>query len=420
MRRRNLLRVSAFAALVGSKARRPAGAAETFPPTRQLTKGPRFHWFGYYDKLQFSTDDRLVLCNQAEFENRSPKPDDVVNVGMIDLHDKDRWIPIGTSRAWCWQQGCMLQWLPGSETEAIWNDRDGDRFVSRILDTKTGKKRTVPHPVYAVAPDGAWAIAPDFSRLNDMRPGYGYAGAPDAFASESAPEKIGITRVDLKSGASKLLFSLAEIAAKFPFEAEEPARVKHWFNHLLVNPTGTRFVFLHRWRTPEKGHLTHMITADPDGSNVRLLIGSGFVSHFIWKDDRTILAYAKPKKDMPWGFFEFVDDGSCQFTEIGRGVLVGDGHCTYLPGNRWILNDTYRDKNKIQHPHLFDTQTGRRVELGEMHLPDPYVTGSRFNEWRVDLHPRFSRSGKFVTIDSPYTGQGRQLHMIDISDIVGG
>jgi hypothetical protein len=32
-----------------------------FPPTRVITKGPRHHWFGYYDKLQFDPSGRFVL-----------------------------------------------------------------------------------------------------------------------------------------------------------------------------------------------------------------------------------------------------------------------------------------------------------------------------------------------------------------------
>ena len=28
---------------------------------RALTAGPQFHWFGYYDKLQFGPSDRYVL-----------------------------------------------------------------------------------------------------------------------------------------------------------------------------------------------------------------------------------------------------------------------------------------------------------------------------------------------------------------------
>jgi hypothetical protein len=119
---------------------------------------------------------------------------------MIDLADHDRWIPLGDTRAWCWQQGCMLQWLPGSRSEVIWNDREGDRFVSHILDAHTRKKRTLPAPVYALSPDGKWALAPDFSRLHDWRPGYGYAGVPDRNAKVEVPQDAGIWRISLETG----------------------------------------------------------------------------------------------------------------------------------------------------------------------------------------------------------------------------
>ena len=109
-----------------------AAANGAFPPVRQITRGPMFHWFGYYDKLQFSPDNRFVLSNRVDFEHRSPTAGDVIEVGMIDLHEKDTWIPLGTTNAWCWQQGCMLQWIPGTESKVIWNDREKDRFVSHI------------------------------------------------------------------------------------------------------------------------------------------------------------------------------------------------------------------------------------------------------------------------------------------------
>jgi hypothetical protein len=88
--------------------------APKFPPTRIITKGPGFHWFAYYDKLQFSPDNRFVLSNKVNFEHRSPTGDDVIEVGMVDLQEKDKWIPLGKSNAWNWQQGCMLQWIPGT------------------------------------------------------------------------------------------------------------------------------------------------------------------------------------------------------------------------------------------------------------------------------------------------------------------
>jgi hypothetical protein len=93
--------------------------APKFPPTRMITKGPGFHWFAYYDKLQFDPTNRFVLSNKASFEHRSPTADDVIEVGMVDILSGDQWIPLGKSNAWNWQQGCMLQWIPGTESKVI-------------------------------------------------------------------------------------------------------------------------------------------------------------------------------------------------------------------------------------------------------------------------------------------------------------
>jgi hypothetical protein len=147
-----------------------AAAADEAVPIRAITRGPEFHWRGYYDKLLFDPTDRFVLANEVEFEGRSPAADDAIRVGMIDTEDGDRWIELGRTRAWNWQQGCMLQWVPGTESQVAWNDRQDDRFVTRILDVRTRALRTLPHPFYCFAPDGRTAFACDFRRLNDTYP----------------------------------------------------------------------------------------------------------------------------------------------------------------------------------------------------------------------------------------------------------
>ena len=98
-------------------------------PVSRLTNTNAHHWFGYYDKLQFDPTSRYVLGMSVPFEHRSPTADDVIQVGMVDLEDNDRWIEFGQSNAWNWQQGCMLQWIPGTKSQVLWNDRVGDRFV---------------------------------------------------------------------------------------------------------------------------------------------------------------------------------------------------------------------------------------------------------------------------------------------------
>lgn len=391
-----------------------ADAKEELPPIRTITRGPKFHWFAYYDKLQFDPSVRYVLSNEVDFEHRSPKPDDVIKVGMVDLEDNDRWIELGQTRAWCWQQGCMLQWRPGSKTEVLWNDREGDRFVCHILDVKTRKKRTIPHPIYTVSPCGKWAVSPDFRRVNDMRPGYGYAGLPDPNKDKLAPEDSGIFRIDLDTGEQTLLLSLAEIA-KIPFDKYDLTGAKHYFNHLLVSPDGSRFEFLHRWRMEGlRSFGTRMLTAAADGSDVRVIDPSGYTSHFIWRDPDHILAWSRADSHGD-AFYLYEDRQGGKIEVVGKDVMPDNGHCTYLPGNEWILNDTYpQGKRREQNPYLYHVATGRRVPLGHFAQPTEYR-----GEWRCDTHPRFSPDGKLVCIDSPHTGEGRQLHLIDISGIVG-
>ena len=146
---------------------------------RALTKGPKFHWFGYYDKLQFDPSGRFALAMEVGFEHRSPEANDEIRIGMIDLKDSDRWTDLGSSVSWGWQQGCMLQWIPRSSEEIIWNDRLDDHYGSHILNIKTGKKRSLSKAIYALSPDGSWAIGTEFSRIQKLRPGYGYAGVAD-------------------------------------------------------------------------------------------------------------------------------------------------------------------------------------------------------------------------------------------------
>jgi hypothetical protein len=330
---------------------------------------------------------------------------------MIDLMDRDRWIELGESRAWCWQQGCMLQWLPGSKSEVVWNDREKTDHVARIMDVKTKKTRTIPHPIYALSPDAKVAVSVDFRRLNDVRPGYGYAGVPDPNRDQLAPKDSGIFRIDLANGKRQLILSLDEVT-RIGKPTEDMKKGKHWFNHLLFNPDGSRFIFLHRWR-PEgvkDGFRTRMLTATPEGKEVRVVDPSGFTSHFIWRDPSHILAWTQPALQ-PAGFYLFTD-GKDEVVQVGKRVMTVNGHCSYLPGNEWILNDTYPDRERLQHPYLYQVKTGKKVPLGHFLSPKEYT-----GEWRCDTHPRFSPDGKMVVIDSPHTG-GRQMHLIDISNSV--
>lgn len=419
--RRDLLRtaipafsLSATATLSGSPRRLLGQSSAAGVAVRTITRGPQHHWFAYYDKLQFDPTSRNCLGNAVGFEHRSPTGEDTIEVGMVDLQDNDRWITLGQSRSWGWQQGCMLQWVPGSDSLVIYNDRGADRFVSHVQNVSTGERKTLPHAIYSLSPVGKYAVTTDFRRINDMRPGYGYAGLPDPWAEQTAPREVGIQRIDLESGEAKMLVSLADIIdVPYPGGFGEG---KHWFNHLLISPDGQRTIFLHRWRTAPGRWSTRMFTIGLDGGDLREINpGAGMISHFIWRDPQHILAWTRHPSAGD-AFYVMEDSVAGTMEAIGRDVMRRDGHCTYLPGNRWIVNDTYpQGPHREQEVYLYEVATGKRVSLGGFRLPPEYQ-----GEWRCDTHPRHSPDGNWLCIDSPHTGEGRQMHVIDIRPIVGG
>src|SRR6476620_1762979 len=207
------------------------GSENSLPPVRTITKGPKHHWFGYYDKLEFDPTDRYVLGMEVDFEHRQPTAEESIAVGMVDLQDGDRWIDLGRTTAWCWQQGCMLQWIPGSASEVIWNDREDGQYVSRILDVKSHMVRTLPSPIYALTPDGKTGLTVDFSRLNDVRPGYGYIGISDPNFNDLVTDKTGVYRVDMATVEKQVLFSVADIVHRGP-SLITMKDAKHYFIHL--------------------------------------------------------------------------------------------------------------------------------------------------------------------------------------------
>jgi len=376
---------------------------------RPVTHGPRHHFFGYYDKPPWNQSGQYLLAMEIGFYERQPEPSELLTIGMVDLKKGDRFIPLDQTSAWCWQQGTMLQWLGSNpESEVIYNSVAEGHYVSVVRDIHNGQLRALPRPVYAVSGDGIQALSLDFSRLGRLRPGYGYVSIPDTTEKVAAPDDTGIFRMDIRTGRSELILSLAWAAAHQVDKRFDGAH--HWFNHLTFNPSGTRFVFLHRWTRPNGSWYTRLYTARSDGTEVHLLSDSGMVSHYAWRDDEHILAWSRSPQGRDR--FHLFDDQTGKVEVIGEGILTRDGHCTYSPDGRWILLDSYPDKQQMQKLMLYRATDGRLVEIGQFHHP-PKLAGQPY---RCDLHPRWDRKGRQVCIDSA-RGETRQMYVIDVAEV---
>jgi len=378
-------------------------------PIRRATRGPEHHFFGYYDKCPWDPEERYILTLETTFMDRPPKADDAAKIGVIDIKEDYAFKPLTETHAWNWQQGCMLQWLPQPRRSIIYNDLRDGRLVSIIRNIEDEDAYTLPSPIYAVSHNGEKALTLNFARLARTRPGYGYVGVPDPWAEEKKPKDDGIYLLDLTTGESDLIISIAQMAEFHP--RSDMKNAVHWFNHLLFSPDDRRFIFLHRWSLRLMGPWkTRLLTADTDGGDIYLLADDDLVSHFDWCDSHHVLAWAR-KRGIGNHYFLFTDR-SDDFQIIGRNILTSDGHCSYSPDRRWILTDTYPDREHKRRLLLYRLDKQSLVEVGRFYS-DPRLSG----EIRCDLHPRWSRDGGQICIDSTHEGS-RQMYVIDVSSIV--
>ena len=380
-------------------------------PVRAVTSGPLAHWFGYYDKPPWDATGRYMLCLEGEDHGCLPAAGEKAVIGLIDL-EADTFEPIAETRAWNWQQGCMLQWLPSApDREIIFNDCQAGMHVAVILNVKTGDRRVLPKPIYSVSSDGRFALSTSLARLAHARPIVGYAGVDDLYRDDPHPSQDGIHYMDLATGECNLVLSLDTVAQFNPLPTMQGEL--HRFEHVMISPDDRRFMVIHRWPRHGKGRpfFDRLLTANVDGSDLCCLADDGMVSHFDWRDPEHLLVWARHEPEGT--HFFLLKDRTDEVEIIGEEVLTRDGHCSYSPDRRWIVSDTYPDANWNAGMLLYEPATDRRIDIG--YFPQPQAL-YKTPGIRCDLHPRWSRDGKYICIDSAHEDP-RQMYILDVSGI---
>ena len=361
------------------------------------------YFFGYYDKSPWSADERYMLCMRAVCTNKSVAPGEPLEILLLDCEDGYRPRKVGESRSWNVQQGCMAQWLgPDFNSRVIYNDfRDGG-YRSVIVDIETGAERVLPAPVYAVSEDGSFALTLDFSRLHRLRPGYGYANLPDATEGQLVPDGPCIWRLDLETGEVADVLGYADLAG---FESRpEMEGAEHKVNHIMLNPSGTRFMVLHRWFQHSKKY-TRLVTADADGSDIFNLSDDDFVSHCFWKNHREIISFMR-RNDRGDHYYLF-SDRSHEYRLLWPSLKT-DGHCSYSPDRSLVITDTYPDRKRLASVYLCREDVEEPERVARVFAPFSYDFDTR-----CDLHPRWDRRGEKVCFDSVHEGK-RGLYVVPV------
>lgn len=221
-------------------------------PVTQCTFGNNFHFFGYYEKQQWNNSGKYLLCLEVPPIKRYMKYDDVAVVGLIDLENHFKFIPLAQTTAWNWQQGASLSWLDHFD-DGNWftfNSRkpDGSGYEAVLLNIQTGRQRRLPMALYNVTPDHRFGLSLNFKRLRYTHPTIGYAEADEGARTSHRPEEAGavarpaehpaddgLFRVDLQTGDVQLIVSLKETVQIGHDPAMDGA--VHWFTHPQSSPS---------------------------------------------------------------------------------------------------------------------------------------------------------------------------------------
>ena len=377
--------------------------------------------FGYYDRCAWDVTGKYHLALRIpELPNRLPLAGEKALVGLLD--GKGAFLPQAETSTWCHQQGCMQLFLKHRPDCFVFNDfaAESHKMVARIFRLGQGLVGRYEYPIYAMSPDGNYAVSLNFGRI--PRRGYSYAAVPiprDRFPADL--DSDGLRLLDLRTGESRLIVTYRKMLEMHPYPYELEGKYI-WLNHAIINCDSTRVLWLLRSITDEvtisRMWRTYMYTSDLQGNDVKCplpeVYWTNMISHQIWG--------AKPTEimvDSNWdqtGHHVVVfDAGESPFR--ARKIADSHGmaaHLVYSPDGKWILADSYPDRERMQTLLLIEVANGKHIVLGKFRQNTPENT---IGEKRCDLHPRWHPAGNIVTVDSVDSGK-RAIYLLDLASAV--
>ena len=363
------------------------------------------YFFGYYD-MRATQKPGVHLCHRVPFMDRLPTAEDVCEVGYVQ---NNAFFKIGETTAWNFQQGAMLQYHPTLADTVYYNVCKDGAFYTLTHNFATGEKKYADRATACVSPDGKWGLAVDFGRIFDFRPGYGYAGCADRYAAVNAPREDGVFLVDMETGHSRLLISLATLAPLAGFLPEDKVMV----NHITFNTTSDRYVMLVRSfpHAGQKMWLTSMVVGDLSGA-VHAVLKKTYVSHYCWADDKEIVAHCTVEESGKQGVYRIhTESGEWVEYEMPRFHThrgMPDIHCNLSPDGQYMIGDGYEREGK-RSLLAYSLRTGDSKLLLAVNTVKPPVV-----DIRCDLHARFVFGGTHISYDTTENGR-REIAIIPAS-----
>lgn len=394
--------------------------AKPLVPIEKICSGKVIHRF--HDTSPLSPSGHYMALFRVPFEDHYPAPGDAGEVVLIDMGTLKEKI-LARSCGWEMQVGANVQW-GASDHELFYNDVDTNtwKVFAVKLDPISGKSERMEGTVFMATSDGKKLVSHNLVNSVHAQSGYGVI-IPDNLTQHNvgAVKNDGIFVTDTQTSKSKRIVTIREIYEKTTPSVRIPNPEDYAFYcfKAMWNPQGTRIMTCLMWK-PLKGGKRNVavITMRADGSDIRTAItaeqyGKGG-HHMAWMPDGEHISMNLQNDDDPE--LELVTvkyDGS----ELETVFPTGSGHPSFHPeGLPYVITDSYWNEPVTNQDgfiplRLLNIETGKEIVIARVFVP--HVED---NSFRVDLHPAWDRSGRYVIFNG-YEDNERCVFMADLEKI---
>lgn len=348
------------------------------------------YFFGYYDRSPEYKGK--VLFHEMQSDEES------VNIIVKDINANHESV-IANTQAFNWQMGARAIWI--DEDTISYNDFDGNKYVCKWYSLSQGRIVKLFNKALQDYKGGNYYLGVNYQRLRSYAKEYAYYCLPEMTETEYDNYKNdGIWKVDIETGENHLLLSIAEIL-KFE-HIDRFDKGKHFLNHIMMSPNGSSFIFIHRYYVNGVRYDRLMFY---DFKQLKVLMNERIQSHYCWLDDTNVFGYGEYEGKRSFNAIN-VKTGVVTKHEKLTAKHPRDGHPTVF--GDWIGIDDYPNLSRMQPMIAYNYKTKEIKWLGEFYHD---LKHKDYN--RCDLHPRFSKDGSQIYLDTIYSGK-RELVMLNV------
>lgn len=354
-------------------------------------------FFGFHDRASMNHDEK-VLSHVIDSSGNA-------KIFLYDLINKTEHL-ISTTNCWNNQQGSLLTWFDNNRI--IFNDFQ-KKPITRIINIIDKNEKKLPFHFYSISPNKKMLTSINFLRFGEGLTGYGYnIDYPEHFKRDS---QCTLSKNEISDFRIYTLSSLESEPTLFKsFKMDELKKESQYldndgyfyFSHSAFSPNSDKVYFLLR-SSNKKFNTSQLFVYDILNDKLKALPTGGMVSHLTWLGNDSIIAYCNifNRPDAYYKFNLSEPDYNIQTIIVNKNERDGHPHAIDLHN---FITDTYPDRERRQHLYFVNTLDGTVKKLLSLYSPLKF----RGNE-RVDLHPRLSLCGKYITIDSSHNNKRQQV-----------